>query len=68
MPLVIVLEPDGKVKLVDLAREDYEQPEMRSVFWGVWGLVVCPPVHACVFRRRLGGRRPGIWPIGRGRG
>lgn len=28
MPLVIVLEPEGEVKLVDLAREDYEQPEM----------------------------------------
>jgi hypothetical protein len=39
MPLVIVLEPDGEVKLVDLARDDYEQPEMRSVSWG--GLVVC---------------------------
>jgi hypothetical protein len=29
MPQVIVLEADGEVRLVELAREDYEQPEMK---------------------------------------
>jgi len=29
MPQVIVLEANGEVRLVELAREDYEQPEMK---------------------------------------
>lgn len=32
---MIVLEADGEVRLVDLPREDYEQPEMKYVHWNL---------------------------------
>lgn len=62
MPLVIVLEADGEVKLVDLPREDYEQPEMRyvvliSLFEGAM------KDGACGARRTTRHVRPAGWPL-----